>query len=90
MFHEGTLSKLTVPILNIFLDHHHLTYNKRMTKKERLQVIIAWLTNSEIEDLSQNIDHEDDENQNNGMENDSVKELCTSSEPESEDEDVVL
>ena len=55
------ISKLTIPILNIFLDHHHLAYNKKMTKKERLQVIIARLGNSGIKDLNQNVGQEGDE-----------------------------
>ena len=29
MFHKGTLAKLTVPILNIFLDYHNLANSKK-------------------------------------------------------------
>ena len=54
-----------------------------MTKKQKLQLIIAWLANSEIKDMDQNVDHEDDD-----IGNDSSTEELTSSD--SEDEDVVL
>lgn len=36
MFHERTLVKLTVPILYLFLDNHHLAYGK-MKKEEKFQ-----------------------------------------------------
>lgn len=46
MFHDGTLAKLTVPVLNLFLDKHHLVHCK-MKKAEKVRKISAWLANSE-------------------------------------------
>ena len=83
MFHKGTLAKLTVPTLNIFLDYHNLANSKKMTKKQKLHVIIAWLANSEIKDMDQNVDHEDDDDD---IGNDSSTEELSSSDSE----DVVL
>ena len=95
MFHKGTLAKLTVPVLDIFLDYHNLANSKKMTKKEKLQVIVAWIANSEIKDMDHNVDHEDDDaddygddNQDNETENDSSTEELSSSD--FEDEDIVL
>ena len=38
MFHEGTLAKLAVPALNLFLDRHHLAHGK-MKKAEKVNTI---------------------------------------------------
>ena len=38
MFHEGTLAKLAVPALNLFLDRHHLAHGK-IKKAEKVNTI---------------------------------------------------
>jgi len=45
-FPKGTLKKLTVLVLNLFLVRHHLAYGK-MRKAEKVNTIKAWLANSE-------------------------------------------
>ena len=74
MFHTRTLNKLTVPVLNLFLERHSLA-RKRMNKKQKIQVITAWLANSEVS-LDQNGDldrtnGEDDDGADNNEELDS-------------------
>lgn len=64
MFHARTVNKLTVPVLDLFLDRHSLT-RKRMNKKQKIQVITAWLANSEVnhnqsDDTSQTNEEDDD------------------------------
>lgn len=53
MFHKGTLEKLTVPVLNLYLDRHHLAHGK-MKKAEKVNTIKAWLANSEYHKIQQN------------------------------------
>ena len=52
MFHTRTLNKLTVPVLDLFLERCSLA-RKRMNKKQKIQVITACLANSEV-NLDQN------------------------------------
>ena len=63
MFHTRTLNKLTVPVLDLFLERHSLA-RKRMNKKQKIQVITAWLANSEVS-LDQNR-HNGDTDRKNG------------------------
>ena len=74
MFHARTLNKLTVPVLNLFLERHS-SVRKRMKKKQKIQVITAWLANSEVSlDQNRDIDRtngEDDGGADNNEELDS-------------------
>ena len=47
MFHKGTLDRLTVPMLHLFLERHHLAHGK-MKKREKVLTIQRWLANSEV------------------------------------------
>lgn len=46
MFHDGSISKHTVSVLNLFLDKHNLSHGK-MKKADKVRKISAWLANSE-------------------------------------------
>lgn len=59
MFHEGTLAKLAVPALNLFLDRHHLAHGK-VKKAEKVNTISAWLANSEYHKIQQSGIHDKD------------------------------
>ena len=53
MFHKGsTLAKLAVPALKLFLDRHHLAHGK-MKDAEKVNIISAWLANSEYHKIQQ-------------------------------------
>lgn len=52
LFHKGALGKLTVPVLNLFLAKHNLVRHK-MNKKEKIEMISAWLANSEFNRIQQ-------------------------------------
>ena len=52
MFHEGTLAKLAVSALNLFLDRHHLAHGK-MKKVEKVNAVSAWLANSKYHKIQQ-------------------------------------
>jgi hypothetical protein len=53
MFHAGTLNKCTVAVLDLFLEKHSLM--RKNNKKQKIQIITAWLANSEV-----NLDQNDD------------------------------
>ena len=59
MFHSGKISKLTVPILNLFPDEHHLHLGK-MKKRGKVNMINAWLPNSEYHKIEQRVIHDKD------------------------------
>lgn len=52
MFHTEKISKLTVTILNLFPDEHHLHHDK-MKKTGKVNMINAWLPNSEYHKIEQ-------------------------------------
>ena len=88
MFHKGTLGKLNVRFLDLFFDKHHLIRGK-MKKLEKVQVITAWLANSEFKKIQQkdSYDEEDDDD-----DDDHGDEAANSEDAEGSDDenDVVL
>lgn len=54
MFLKGTISKLTVPILNLFPDEHQLRHGK-MKKAEKVNMTNAWLPNSEYHKIQRKL-----------------------------------
>lgn len=54
MFQESTKSKLTVPVLNLLLNEHHLHHGK-MKKAGKVNTINAWLANSEEHKIQQSV-----------------------------------
>jgi len=71
MFQEGTLSKLTVPILDIFLCKHNLAQHKKAKKTENVRLVSAWLAShilntnqaDEEEESKENEETRDDESE---------------------------
>ena len=59
MFHVGKISKLTVPILNLFPDEHHLHLGK-MKKTGKVNMMNASLPNSEYHKIEQRVIHNKD------------------------------
>ena len=66
MFHARKLNKCTVAVLDLFLEKHRLM-RKRKNKKQKTQIITAWLANSEV-----NLDQNDDRGKSNEKDNDVV------------------
>ena len=52
LFHSGELGKLIVPVLDLFLDKHHPVRHK-MNKKQKVEMISAWLANNEFNRILQ-------------------------------------
>lgn len=59
MFHEGTKSKLTAPVLTLFLDKHRLRHGK-MKNVEKVNTINTCLANSEYHKVHQGVRRDED------------------------------
>jgi hypothetical protein len=66
MFHARTLNKCTVAVSAFFLENHSLM-RKRKNKIQKIQIIQAWLANSEV-----NLDQNEDRGKSNEKDNDVV------------------
>ena len=84
LFQKGALAKLTVPVLDLFLDKHHLV-SHRMNKKQKVEMIGAWLANSEFNRIQQKDTSDDDCSDNNDGE-----EVVYSADSDDNLDDVVL
>ena len=86
MFHKGTLEKLTVPALNLFLDRHHLAHGK-MKKAEKVNTINAWLANSEYHKIQQSGIRDED---NEAKDDDGDPAESVDSDVSDDEDDVIL
>ena len=77
MFHKGTLDRLTVPMLHLFLERHHLAHGK-MKKQEKVLTIQQWLANSEVQRIQDvgfsdvNVSNDSDADSNSDSDSDVV------------------
>ena len=53
MFHKGTLAKLTVPVLNLFLVRHHLAYGKMKKAQKVIPSKRGWQTQNTTDKIQQ-------------------------------------
>ena len=86
MFHKGTLAKLTVPALNLFLDRHHLAHGK-MKKAEKVNTINAWLANSEYHKIQHSGIRDED---NEAKDDDGDPAESMDSDVSDDEDDVIL
>ena len=88
MLHEGTLAKLAVPALNLFLDRHHLAHGK-MKRTEKLNTISAWLANSEYHKIQQS-GIRDKDNKAKDDDGDPAESVNSDASQSDDEDDVIL
>ena len=74
MFREGTISKLTVPVLDLFLYKLNLASGKQK-KAEKVNKSNAWLANSEYHKIQQSGIRDERDNEKTGEDSDSDSDI---------------